>query len=309
MKKNIAVLGECMVELYQGKEDVKLGFGGDTLNTAIYIARLMDLNKFVVNYVTAVGKNQLSQQMVDTWRNEGIDTTYVDTLEDKDPGLYLINVDDMGERSFTYWRNDSAAKYWLERISDQSYSELILAKYIYLSGISLAVLPKRDRKKLIHLLAEVKKHGGKIVFDNNYRPALWENVLEVTMFYKEVLKLTDIALLTFEDEQLIYGDVEPEESIKRTLAFGVKEIVIKQGHKDCLVITPNKHYVVPALQISSEKVIDTTAAGDSFAAGYIASRLSGNSAEIAARQGHKLASTVIQHPGAIIDKSLMDKCV
>lgn len=296
-----------MVELYQGKEGVKLGFGGDTLNTAIYLSRLVNSDDNTVNYVTAVGKNPLSQQMVQSWEDEGIDTTYVHALDDKDPGLYLINVDEAGERSFTYWRSDSAAKFWLERISKQRYDDLMFANYIYLSGISVAVLSESSRYKLIKLLTEVNKRGGKVIFDNNYRPALWKNTREAITFYRDILKQANIALLTFEDEQLIYGDTQPEQSIERTLSFGVEEVVIKRGSEDCFVVTLNEKCVVPALKISPEKIVDTTAAGDSFAAGYVAARLAGELPNIAAQRGHKLASVVIQHPGAIIEKSLFEK--
>ena len=53
------------------------------------------------------------------------------------------------------------------------------------------------------------------------------------------------------------------------------------------------------------RVVDTTAAGDSFAAAYLANRLAGAGPAAAARAGHALAGVVVGHPGALIPRSAM----
>ncbi len=114
MSKKIAVIGECMIELSEKGADVKRGFGGDTLNTSVYIARQVDPAALTVHYVTALGTDSFSQQMLDAWHGENVDTSLTQRMENRLPGLYYIETDSTGERTFYYWRNEAAAKFWLE---------------------------------------------------------------------------------------------------------------------------------------------------------------------------------------------------
>ncbi|HFM1289436.1 TPA: sugar kinase [Escherichia coli] len=285
MSKKIAVIGECMIELSEKGADVKRGFGGDTLNTSVYIARQVDPAALTVHYVTALGTDSFSQQMLDAWHGENVDTSLTQRMENRLPGLYYIETDSTGERTFYYWRNEAAAKFWLE--SEQSAAiceELANFDYLYLSGISLAILSPTSREKLLSLLRECRANGGKVIFDNNYRPRLWASKEETQQVYQQMLECTDIAFLTLDDEDALWGQQPVEDVIARTHNAGVKEVVVK---------------------LPKEKVIDTTAAGDSFSAGYLAVRLTGGSAENAAKRGHLTASTVIQYRGAIIPREAM----
>ena len=233
--------------------------------------------------------------MLDAWRGENVDTSLTQRMENRLPGLYYIETDSTGERTFYYWRNEAAAKFWLE--SEQSATiceELANFDYLYLSGISLAILSPTSREKLLSLLRECRANGGKVIFDNNYRPRLWASKEETQQVYQQMLECTDIAFLTLEDV------------IARTHNAGVKEVVVKRGADSCLVSIAGEGLVdVPAVKLPKEKVIDTTAAGDSFSAGYLAVRLTGGSAEDAAKRGHLTASTVIQYRGAIIPREAM----
>src|SRR6267142_7270115 len=103
----VACIGECMVELKQA--DVGLfsrGYGGDTLNTAVYLARL----GVGADYVTALGDDSLSDEMIAGWAAEGVGTGRVARLRGKLPGIYLIETDQRGERRFFHWRESSAAR-------------------------------------------------------------------------------------------------------------------------------------------------------------------------------------------------------
>ncbi|CAH8242789.1 2-dehydro-3-deoxygluconokinase [Vibrio aestuarianus] len=300
----IAVIGECMVELQKHGELYKQSFGGDTLNTALYLSRLTKNHEITTSYITGLGKDPFSKQMLQMWQEEGINTDFVNLSADKLPGLYTIDTDEHGERSFFYWRNDSAAKYWLRNQAILSLvRNLSQHQMIYLSGISLAILPEDCRQTLIEILTLCRKEGVKIAFDNNYRPALWENVETTRAAYEQILRITDIAFLTFDDEQMLYGDVEEQQAIERTQSFGVAEIVVKRGADDCYVIQNGTLVAIPAIPVST--IVDTTAAGDSFSAGYLAKRLTGGTPEQSAVAGHTLAGTVIQHRGAIIPRDAM----
>ncbi|MEG3133603.1 sugar kinase [Rouxiella sp. T17] len=308
--KNIAVIGECMIELSQKGESINRGFGGDTLNTAVYIARQVDEEALKVHYVTALGTDTFSAEMLAAWQREGVKTDLVQRLDNKLPGLYVIETDASGERTFYYWRNDAAAKFWLNGPdSDALCQQLAEFDYLYLSGISLAILSDENRQRLMSLLKECRARGGKVIFDNNYRPRLWESVEQAREAYQALLACTDIAFLTLDDEDLLWGKQPYQDVIARTQALGVSEVIIKRGADSCIVSNAQGEHDVPAVKLDKEKVIDTTAAGDSFSAGYLAKRLCGASEIESARCGHLTASTVIQYRGAIIPLEAMTWCI
>jgi len=226
-RKNIAVIGECMIELSQKGDALNRGFGGDTLNTSVYIARQVSPDALNVHYVTALGTDSFSNEMVQAWQKEGVKTDLTQRLDNKLPGLYVIETDETGERTFYYWRNDAAARYWL----DSPHSEEICQKlaqfdYLYLSGISLAILNDESRDRLMSLLKACRSRGGKVIFDNNYRPRLWASKEQTQSAYNAMLSCTDIAFLTLDDEDMLWGQKPYEEVIARTHALGVSEVVV-----------------------------------------------------------------------------------
>jgi len=304
--QTVYAIGECMIELQKSGEGSTMDyrFGGDTLNTAVYMARLLDPATAQVAYVTGLGVDGMSAEMLAAWQREGIDTACVQRLGDRLPGIYMIETDPDGERRFHYWRKDSAARHWLEAPeAGKVLVQLAAARMVYLSGISLAILPPADRELLIAALAQCRAAGGTVVFDNNYRPRLWESPETAREVYGRALAHADIALLTLDDEVALYGPADARGVIERTRALGVGEVVVKCGGDPCVVWHDGQlHEVAPQ---PVRDVIDTTAAGDSFGAAYMAARLSGKGPEDAARAGHRLAGTVIRHRGAIIPRSAM----
>ncbi|MWP62009.1 sugar kinase [Gilliamella sp. Pas-s25] len=310
MTTNIAVIGECMIELSIKQDSTTRSFGGDTLNTSVYLSRLLKGNNFSIHYVTGLGTDPFSQEMLDNWQKENIQTDLVQRMSDKMPGLYSIVTDEQGERSFYYWRNDAAAKFWLQTAeTDKITQQIAQYDYVYLSGISIAILDAESILKLLELLKCVKANGGKVIFDNNFRPRLWRSLDLARSVYADILSVTDIAFLTLDDEDLLWGKLPYEQVIERTKKFGVTEIVIKRGSDSCIIDAAEGRFDVPANKIPKDKVIDTTAAGDSFSAGYLGARLSGRNPLQSASQGHLVAGTVIQYRGAIIPVEATPKLI
>jgi len=302
----VAVIGECMLELNLASQPENanrtpavLAYGGDTLNTSIYLSRL----NAKVDYVTALGDDLMSDWMVSQWKAENVGCDHVYREPNAVPGLYMINVDEHGERSFNYWRANSPAS----RMFDGAKSVALFAtleqyEYLYLSGISIAILKPEVRTKLIEFLTQYKAKGGKLIFDGNYRPNLWQSTEEARNCYKALYSLTDIAMPTLEDEQTLFGYANAEATLDAILMLGASEVVLKMGEEGCLYSSNGKVGFVPTKKVS---VVDTTSAGDSFNAGYLATRLKGLSVVVSCEAGHILASTVIQHRGAVIPKAEM----
>jgi 2-dehydro-3-deoxygluconokinase len=213
--------------------------------------------------------------------------------------LYCIQTDANGERKFLYWRNEAAVRdCFTTPAAEPILAALPGYDVVYFSGITLAVLGEIGRTRLLQTLIETRKRGGKVVFDNNYRPRLWASVEAARAAYHAVLAEVDIALLTEDDERALFGHADSEQVFAAYPA--IAEVVLKRGADDCLIRCDGERFAVPALKV--EKVVDTTAAGDSFSAAYLASRLKGGSPQAAALAGHRLASRVIQVPGALIPR-------
>jgi 2-dehydro-3-deoxygluconokinase len=304
----VALVGECMLEL-QGEAfgAMQQSYGGDTLNTAVYLARCGAAAGVRSHYATALGDDSLSSGMLERWAAAGVETDLVRRIPGRMPGLYMIEVDAQGERRFNYWRDTSAAK----ALFDDGITALEQGLYrwdaLYLSGISLAILPPGGRQRLLMLMQAMRERGAMVVFDNNYRPRLWQGVAEAQAAFLQAFELASIALVTADDHQTLFGLPTLEAGVAAAQALAPPELVIKRGKAATLVRAPDAIDLgwQEAATEHVPKVVDTTAAGDSFAAGYLSRRLVGASALEAARFGNRLAARVIQHRGALIAPELM----
>lgn len=286
-----------MVELSPtpSAQTYRLGYAGDTLNTAWYLRRLLP-EADQVDYVTAVGTDPISDQMLDFLRAAGIGIGHVQRHGDRSVGLYLIQLQD-GERSFAYWRGESAAR-GMVRDADAVRMALTGADIAYLSGITIAILPPEDRARLAELLSEFRAAGGKVVFDPNLRPRLWSAPEEMTMGIMALAGVSDIVLPSFEDEATWFGDADPAATARRYADAGVGCVVVKNGPGDILVQTAAGKTVVRVTP--SDSVVDTTAAGDSFNAGFLAAMLQDRPLDWAAADGAALSAKVIGQYGALV---------
>lgn len=297
----IACIGECMIELSEvaiAARSAQVSVAGDTFNTAIYLARLLPRRVATVSYLTAVGTDQLSEQMLAVMRAEGIETDRIVRRDDRLPGIYAIELDPAGERSFRYWRSQSAARLMFQP-GGVPLDDLDGFDVLYLSGISLAILPAQDRAKLLEKLQQLKAAGRQIIFDSNYRPRLWESRTEAFTVMQAAWLATTLGLPSLDDEAALSGQSAAQVVLSRLSDCGVGEIALKRGPEGPVVWAQGT--VVEAQFPAAAAVLDTTAAGDSFNAAYLAARLTGAQPATAAQRGHALATHVIGQSGAIVD--------
>lgn len=302
-KKRVAVIGECLIELNGTPFGVlQQAFGGDTLNTALYLARIAG-QAIEVKYVSVLGMDSLSDGMLQRWRAEEIGTDLVLRDASRLPGLYLIQVDEHGERTFLYWRSESAARYLLRHPGfARVAAELHKVDLVFLSGISLAILPAEDRLLLLELLKKLVANGVTLAFDCNYRAALWPSPEPARAIKSALMPLAKLVFATFDDEQRLWSDDMPQTTLARLHGARAQQVILKMGAQGCLHSDGSRVTEVPALAVP---VVDTTAAGDAFNAGFLSRWLMGRSAGECCRAGNVLAGTVIQHRGAIIPAAAM----
>ncbi|MCX2730301.1 sugar kinase [Saccharopolyspora sp. NFXS83] len=301
----VLAIGECMIELtHRGGDALSLGCAGDTFNTATYLSRVTAPDRLRVDYATLLGDDHYSDRILAAMRAEGLGTDRIRRVPAAQPGLYLVRTDEHGERSFTYYRSQSAARGLFD---EDSGAEPEFGDYdvVYLSAISLQILTPRARKRLRAALVRFRDGGGRVAFDSNYRPAGWRDAAEAAEHVRQLWELTSIALPTFSDEQALFADADPESTVERLRAAGVSDVAVKDGASGCVVLDGTRTVRLPAVPV--ETVVDSTAAGDAFDAAYLAGRLAGAAPVEAARRAQELAATVIRHPGAIVADSVLPR--
>jgi 2-dehydro-3-deoxygluconokinase len=288
---DVCLLGEGMIELSNSQEGWRLAHGGDVLNMAIHLARLGRH----VGFITAVGPDPFSATLRRDWAAEGLDENLILTNPSRLPGLYAIRTDPAGERSFFYWRSDSAARalFELPEIGRVLAAAEQAPLFCY-SLITLAILPEAARARLFDLCRRIRRRGGRVAFDGNYRPGLWDSVEQARVVQDEALFCCDVGLPTLGDEQALRGAIDAAAVSARWRAFGVSEVIVKAGARGCAVDCDT--WVLPP---STAVPADTSGAGDAFNAAYLHARMAGRSPTQAAHAGHRLATWVISRVGAI----------
>jgi len=290
-------MGEAMAELRKTGDGFAVGFAGDTFNTAVYCRRLLSQDD-AVGYLTRVGTDPLSDGFLALARAEGIDTTRIGREAAHNFGIYSVQTDAAGERSFHYWRDASAARQLFGSADDLAV--LDGAEILYLSAITLAIIAPAAREALIARLAELRGQGRRIVFDSNYRPRLWPDAKTARDWTGRMWRIADIALPSADDERALFGDADDAAVLSRLRGWGCRSGALKRGAAGPVALDERLAggHFPPA-----SRVVDTTAAGDSFNGAYLAALLQGQDEATALDWGHRMACEVIGQPGAIIART------
>ncbi len=299
-KAGAICVGEAVIELKRGADGrFALSCGGDTFNAAIYLARA----GIEVAFASAIGDDPYSDSISALAGAEGVSSNLLLRVAGRLPALCLVENGPGGERSVRYWREGAPARELFELPDWTHVAEaLVAARLIYFSGITLSLYSSNALGRFLAVLEVARQRGAKVAFDGNFRPRGWKGDLQRTRtVFIETLKRVDIALPTFDDEAVLWGDPSPEMTVARLQAFGIGEIVVKNGPNSALVATAADQEFIPVPEVVVP--VDTTAAGDGFNAGYLAARLSGSNPVQAAGAAHRLAGDVIRHPGALVPRA------
>lgn len=293
----VLCIGECMVEFSRRDDGLwEQGFAGDTLNAAWTLRALLP-PAARVDYLTRVGTDALSDGMVAMFAAAGIGTAHVGRDPARTVGLYTIRTDASGERSFAYWRSDSAARH-LAGDAAALAAALDGADLVFLSGITLAILPAGDRERLLQALGPRRGRGFRLAFDPNLRPHLWKDAATAARAIARAAALADILLPTQPDERAAFGDADGAATLARYAGQGVPEIVVKDGTRPTLWRRGAEAGRCPVAP--SPRAIDTTGAGDAFDGAYLAARLSGAGPAPAVALAQRVAARVVETRGALL---------
>lgn len=289
-------IGECMMELRQA-DDGRLmpGFAGDALNSAFYARRTLP-STWTIEFLTAFGIDRVSQQMRASIAAMGIETSGSATIPDRQAGLYMIHLD-KGERSFSYWRSQSAARL-LARDRSRFCDALSNADIILFSGITLAILEGDDADFLLEHLSALRRSGITVAFDPNIRANLWPDRARMRDMIMRAAHAASIILPSFDDEAAHFADPDVAATVRRYRDCGASMVVVKNGGDGVRLSTQDQDIAVPAHAVAN--VVDSTGAGDSFNGIFLARLAIGDRPVDAARRAALGASIVIQHHGALI---------
>lgn len=296
-QKKVLCIGECMVELSPVETGLwRQSFAGDTMNTAWYLRQLFD-ETWNIEYFTALGQDRLSDEIYGFLQCSGLGVDHVVRVADRQPGLYAIHLQD-GERSFSYWRENSAARL-LAADLDILQKVMTEQDVIYFSGITLAILPPKDRDTFLRLIGNARKNGQQVIFDPNLRPKLWKTHNEMCEAIERAAALSNLVMPSFSDEQEAFGDHSPSDTANRYLALGCQEVVVKNADGEII----HRALKSAETRFTPKKIkpIDTTGAGDSFNAGFIYAKFSGQRLHDAIALAQNVAAYVLQKQGAIVE--------
>lgn len=310
MKNKTAVLfvGEAMLELVNTSQNMLAkSFAGDVYNTSVYMKRAFP--ELSASFMTAVGNDLLSHEFMQKAKSEHVNTQAIGISENRHLGTYMVVNDDAGERSFIYWRSDSAAKSMISTLSSKqsAYIQTTFGQQgvVFFSGITLAILHPSEREQFWALLALLQRAGALIVFDPNYRPTLWESVDVAKQEIEKAFALSDWLMPGVDDFKALYGMTSVSECLDFCNQFTFSELVLKQGEKSVHVVNGDGHSEFEI--VKSENVVDTTSAGDAFNGIYLGARLRQSPPETATKLANYAASKVIETPGAIMPQALFNK--
>ncbi|GHE05101.1 2-dehydro-3-deoxygluconokinase [Defluviimonas sp. 20V17] len=294
-------VGECMVELAQMQGNLyRRGFAGDTFNTAWYARRLLPAD-WQVSYASCIGNDAASDEMARFIAAQGIDTAALRRVPDRTVGLYMISLDE-GERSFSYWRGQSAARLLAE---DGDWLARVLAGHavIYLSAITLAILPPDGRTRLCDAMRVARTQGALVAFDTNLRPSLWESGAAMRAGLMRAAEVADLVLPSFDEEAALFEDATPGQTVARYRAAGARSVIVKNRGRPITGFAPDCGDFSFA-PVPVARVVDSTAAGDSFAAALLAGLATGKDMLRSVRAAAELAAKVIGAPGALVRSSV-----
>jgi 2-dehydro-3-deoxygluconokinase len=297
-------IGECMVEFTTGEDASSAthwhrSFGGDVLNSLVTASRLGLRTAFV----TRVGKDLFGSGLRASWASEGIDTSHAPLVTGTN-GVYFVSLRENGEREFTYRRNGSAAS----QLEPSDLDERLFAhsRAVLLSGVTQAISRSAEATTL-RAAQLARAFGATVIFDPNYRPALWAaqgGLSGAQRAWAQLEPFVDVLLPSAPADLPALGWRDSSAESLLQGAMTPKVIAIKCGDQGVWVRSETSQAMhIPAAP--NVTVLDSTGAGDAWNGAFIAAHLKGQPLNIAAREANRVAAMKLAYRGAIAPREAM----
>ena len=302
--KNISIIGAGVVDVLVGAVDekifarsstpadfVKISFGGDALNEAIVLSRLGKK----VQWISKVGDDDAGRRILNYATENGLDTSSVKVEANLETGVNIVLVDGSGERHFLTNPRSSLRKLSAEDILPHVDG---MADIVCLA--SMFVSPLLDIAATEKIFKLIKSKPRILAFDAT-RAKNGETLKDLSAS----LSCADYFFPNEAELATLTGEADVYKNIEALLSFGLKCAVVKRGGRGCVITTKDKRFEIPACRV--EKVLDTTGAGDCFAAGFLYALSEGRSLEECGRFACATAACSVEEVGAVTGVTSLEK--
>ena len=293
-KVDIAIIGECLIELSANgtladTSTLNKYFGGDTVTTAVAIARLGGN----VTYVTKVGNDGFSEFILSSLRKEGIDTSLI-KASDEQNGMYIVSRTPEKNELLYYKRKTAAAKLSIEDLPEDCIKKL---KLIYSTGV-VQSLSACSRELVREAFKIAKENDVLTAYDPNYT-SCFMNSADTKEYFEEIVDYTDIIFLSLKNDAVKLYEIDSMEKVMKYFwDKGVKIVVVK-SHVDNGYYTGYKGEISFTNFYNTQKAIDITASGDVFNGGFLYALTNGHTPVEATKFAAVVSGLQTQNYGAI----------
>ena len=288
---DVLCLGEPLLEFNQIKEGNKKtyssGYGGDTSNTAISIAR----QGMSVGFISKVGKDQFGWELLELWKREKVDYSHVSIHPEAPTGIYFVTHDVDGHH-FTYYRSGSAACQMTPL--DLPKDDLSQTRILHLSAITQAISVSSCETAFAAIF-QARKNGVKVSYDTNLRLKLW-SLDRARDVINRTVPMCDVIMPSLEEATSLTGLVDPEEITDYFFELGAKLVVLKQGSHGARVSDGKENLNIPGHKV---KAIDATGAGDTFDGAFLSEWIRKDDPFSAAEYANAAAALSTTNYGAV----------
>ncbi|EOP1289435.1 aminoimidazole riboside kinase [Escherichia coli] len=258
MSAKVWVLGDAVVDLLPGSDGRLLPCpGGAPANVAVGIARLGGTSGFIGR----VGDDPFGALMQRTLLTEGVDITYLKQDEWHRTSTVLVDLNDQGERSFTFMVRPSADLF-LETTDLPCWRH---GEWLHLCSIALSAEPSRT--SAFTAMTAIRHAGGFVSFDPNIREDLWQDEHLLRLCLRQALQLADVVKLSEEEWRLISGKTQNDRDIcALAKEYEIAMLLVTKGAEGVVVCYRGQVHHFAGMSVNC---VDSTGAGDAFVAGLL----------------------------------------
>lgn len=259
-------IGELLIDFqsvgYGGLKETKQfvkNAGGAPANVCVQAVKLGQ--KAV--YLTKVGNDGFGEFLIETLKNENVDTRFITKSDEYDTSLAFVSFQENGEREFSFYRKAAADLHF----TTGDFKAVEFSEGDVLEFGSVALKTREAQLTHRYLIEKAKKSKAVICFDPNLRFNLWESKEELKAVVNEFLKYADI-MKVGKDELEFITDMPESEAVKNLFADSLKLVFVTDGGKGAkLYLADGRQFSCAGYKVNT---VDTTGAGDSFFGGAIA---------------------------------------